>query len=50
MPDAVLRTSVIVGFPGEGEKEFEELLEFIKEIQFDHLGVFTFFHGHNRCG
>lgn len=42
MPDAVLRTSVIVGFPGEGEKEFLELLEFIKEIEFDHLGVFTF--------
>lgn len=37
-----LRTSVIVGFPGEGEAEFEELLEFIKEVKFERLGVFTY--------
>ncbi len=41
-PDACLRTTVIVGFPGETEEEFQTLLNFIKEIQFDHLGVFTY--------
>src|SRR6056297_522054 len=38
--DVVLRTSLIVGFPGETEKDFKELVSFIKEIQFDRLGVF----------
>lgn len=37
-----LRTTVIVGFPGETEEDFEELLEFIQEIKFDHLGAFTY--------
>ncbi len=38
----VIRTSVIVGFPGEGEKEYNELVSFIKDIKFNHLGVFIF--------
>ncbi len=38
----VVRTSLIVGFPGEGEKEFDELLDFVREVRFNHLGVFTF--------
>jgi len=42
VPDAALRTTVITGFPGETEKEFELLLNFIEEIRFDHLGVFTY--------
>jgi ribosomal protein S12 methylthiotransferase len=42
MPDIALRTSLIVGFPGETEAEFEELLDFVREVQFDHLGVFTY--------
>lgn len=42
MPDAVIRTTFMVGFPGEGEKEFENLAEFVNEIEFDRLGVFTF--------
>ena len=42
MPDAVIRTTFIVGFPGEGEKEFENLAEFVKEIEFDRLGCFAF--------
>lgn len=42
MPDIALRTSLIVGFPGETEAEFEELLEFVAETRFDHLGVFTY--------
>ena len=42
MPDAVIRTTFIVGFPGEGEKEFESLAEFVNEIEFDRLGCFSF--------
>jgi ribosomal protein S12 methylthiotransferase len=42
MPDIALRTSLIVGFPGETESEFEELLEFVAESRFDHVGVFTY--------
>jgi ribosomal protein S12 methylthiotransferase len=42
LPRAALRTSVIVGFPGETEADFDELLAFIKQVQFDHLGVFTY--------
>ncbi|WP_022666507.1 30S ribosomal protein S12 methylthiotransferase RimO [Desulfospira joergensenii] len=41
-PEAVLRTTLIVGFPGETQKDFKILLEFIHEIGFDHLGVFTY--------
>ena len=37
-----LRTTFIVGFPGETEEEFEELKEFVKEIQFDRMGAFTY--------
>jgi len=40
--DAVLRTSIIVGFPGEGNHEFKNLLSFIKTAKFDHLGVFNY--------
>ncbi len=42
IPGVVLRTSVIVGFPTEGEKEFKELLSFLKEAKFERLGVFTY--------
>lgn len=42
MPDIVLRTSFIAGFPGETEEEFRELLAFAKEIRFDHAGCFTY--------
>lgn len=42
MPDVVIRTTFIVGFPGEGEEEFEALAEFVNEMEFDRLGVFTF--------
>lgn len=42
MPDIVLRTSFIAGFPGETESEFRELLAFAREIQFDHAGCFTY--------
>jgi ribosomal protein S12 methylthiotransferase len=42
VPDAVLRTTLILGFPGETEKDFETLLDFIEDIRFDHLGVFLY--------
>lgn len=42
VPDAILRTTCIVGFPGETEEQFEELIEGIKELQFDRLGAFTY--------
>ena len=42
IPDIVLRTSLIVGFPGETEEDFDELYEFVKEIKFDNLGVFKY--------
>jgi len=42
VPDAVLRTTLILGFPGETEKDFETLLRFIKNTRFDHLGVFFY--------
>ena len=42
LPDAVLRTTFIVGYPGETEEHFQHLLEFVAAQQFDHVGVFTF--------
>jgi ribosomal protein S12 methylthiotransferase len=42
MPDAVIRTTFIVGYPGEDEEDFQELLEFIKESKFERLGVFAY--------
>ena len=42
IPDIVLRTSLITGFPGETEEDHQELMEFVDEIEFDRLGVFTY--------
>ncbi len=42
IPDLVLRTTFIVGFPGESETEFEELLAYVKETRFERLGVFPY--------
>lgn len=42
MPDCVIRTSIIVGFPGETEEQFEELYDFVKEVRFDRMGVFAY--------
>ncbi len=42
IPGITLRTTFIVGYPNEGEKEFQELCDFIKEIEFDRIGTFTF--------
>jgi len=42
IPGIVLRTSLIVGFPGEDDSDFNELYEFVKELKFDRLGVFSY--------
>ena len=42
MPDVTVRTTFIVGFPGETDAEFEELLDFVEEQRFDHVGAFTY--------
>lgn len=42
VPDLTLRTTVLVGFPGEEEEDFEALLEFIGAVEFDHLGAFAY--------
>lgn len=42
IPDVILRTSLIVGFPGETKEDFEELYEFVEKIQFNKLGVFPY--------
>jgi ribosomal protein S12 methylthiotransferase len=42
VPDVILRTTYIAGFPGETEEHFEDLLTFIRESEFDHVGVFAY--------
>ncbi len=42
IPEAALRTSMIVGFPGETEEDFEKLCDFVREMKFDRLGVFAY--------
>lgn len=42
LPNAVMRTTFIVGFPGETEEHFQHLLDFVERHEFDHVGVFTF--------
>lgn len=42
LPDVTLRTTFVVGFPGETEEDVDELVDFVKTIEFDHVGVFTY--------
>ncbi len=42
IPDLTLRTTVVVGFPGETEEDFEALVDFVSDIEFEHLGAFAF--------
>jgi ribosomal protein S12 methylthiotransferase len=44
IPDVALRTTFIVGFPGESPEEFDDLLAFVRRVEFDHVGVFTYSH------
>lgn len=50
IPDITLRTTFIVGYPAETDKEFNELCEFISEYQFDRIGVFTYSVEENTSG
>ena len=47
MPDIAIRTTLLTGFPTETENEFQELVDFIQEMKFDRLGVFTYSHEEN---
>lgn len=47
VPDIGLRTTMLVGHPGETDQDFEELLQFVKDYEFDRLGVFTYSHEEN---
>ena len=42
IPNAILRTTVLVGFPGETKEDFDNLINFVKDVKFDHLGAFTY--------
>ncbi|HAF62382.1 MAG TPA: 30S ribosomal protein S12 methylthiotransferase RimO [Anaerolineaceae bacterium] len=44
IPQLSIRTTFIVGFPGESEQEFETLLDFVREIRFDRVGIFPYYH------
>lgn len=44
IPEIAIRTTMLVGFPGETEKEFEDLCDFVEEMQFERLGVFQYSH------
>jgi ribosomal protein S12 methylthiotransferase len=50
VPGIAIRTTMLVGFPGESEKDFEELVNFIEEAQFERLGVFTYSHEEGTSG
>ncbi len=47
VPDIALRTTLIVGHPGETEKDFDQLVDFVEQTRFDRLGVFTYSHEEN---
>lgn len=42
IPDVTIRTTLIVGFPTENNQDFKELVDFVEEIKFNRLGVFTY--------
>jgi len=50
LPEIAIRTTMLVGFPGETQEDIEELAEFIKEAKFDRLGVFEYSHEENTSG
>ncbi|MCH7403567.1 30S ribosomal protein S12 methylthiotransferase RimO [Belliella kenyensis] len=47
MPDIAIRTTLIAGHPGEGETEFQEMVDFVERMKFERLGVFTYSHEEN---
>jgi ribosomal protein S12 methylthiotransferase len=50
VPDIALRTTMLVGYPGESEQDFEDLKNFISDMRFERLGVFTYSHEENTKG
>jgi ribosomal protein S12 methylthiotransferase len=42
LPEAALRTTVLVGFPGESDNDFQQLVDLVAQVEFDHLGVFAY--------
>ncbi|MFO7574377.1 MAG: 30S ribosomal protein S12 methylthiotransferase RimO [Bacteroidales bacterium] len=50
IPGAVIRSTLIVGHPGEGDEEFRELFDFVRDFRFDRLGVFAYSHEENTPG
>ena len=44
VPGIALRTTFIVGFPGETTRDFDELMDFVESVEFDHVGAFTYSH------
>ncbi len=42
VPNAILRTTIMCGFPGETEEDIDDLIDFMNQVKFDHLGVFTY--------
>lgn len=50
VPDIAIRTTFLVGFPGETEDEFEQLCDFVKEMRFDRVGVFQYSHEEDTTG
>ncbi|MEA3479852.1 MAG: 30S ribosomal protein S12 methylthiotransferase RimO, partial [Bacteroidota bacterium] len=50
IPSVAIRTTMLVGHPGEGEEEFEELKKFVREFRFDRLGVFPYSHEEGTYG
>jgi ribosomal protein S12 methylthiotransferase len=47
IPEIAIRTTLIAGHPGEGEKEFQEMVDFVERMKFERLGVFTYSHEEN---
>ena len=47
VPNITIRTSLIVGYPGETQERFQELLQWVQDTKFDRLGVFTYSHEEN---
>ena len=47
VPGIAIRTTLITGYPGETEQDFEELCQFVRDVRFDRLGVFTYSHEEN---
>lgn len=47
VPDIALRTTLMVGYPGETEEEFEEMMDFVEKFRFDRMGAFTYSHEEN---